>query len=400
MGILIVIILAACLLPAAAFVASLANTRTKHHHASLLNIETYNNINDRRLLQDCVCLVTGASRGIGKGIAVELGSHGAIVYVTGTSSRNATTCNTTTRNTSSSFDIYVSTNETGGPGTIDETADQVTAAGGFGVAVYCNHADDAQVKALMQRIQIEYGRLDILVNNAFRLPSGGVSVLQSKFYQDGAIQAWDTLHTVGLRSHFVATSLAMPLLLKASRRRRHKHLARPLVAMVSSFGGLSYTFNVPYGVGKAAVDRMAKDMAVELGMDETNVCVVSFWPGVVNTERTQQSVISGEWDQLVGIPLENAESPRLTGRAIIAVATDANNMAKAGTVQVVAELAREYKFVDINGKEPVSIRSLQFLLPAYAFDDKMRQRVPTWLIPDWKLPFWLMASGRPPAPNE
>jgi dehydrogenase/reductase SDR family protein 1 len=173
-----------------------------------------------------------------------------------------------------------------------------------------------------------------------------------------------------------------------------------LVAMISSFGSLSYTFNVAYGVGKCAVDRMTKDMAAELSMSDQDVCVTSFWPGVVNTERTQISVESGDWDEFVGIPLDNAESPQYTGRAIVAVATDAGNRKKSGTNQVVAELAQEYGFVDVNGKQPPSIRSLRFLLPAYAFDDKMRQSIPTWSIPDWKLPFWLIASGRPPKPDE
>merc|ERR1712157_116107 len=129
--------------------------------------------------------------------------------------------------------------------------------------------------------------------------------------------------------------------------------------MISSFGGLVYTFNVAYGVGKAGVDRLAKDMALEL--QSNNICVNSFWPGVVMTERMKTVVENGEWDK-IGLPLDQCETPGFTGQAILAVATDPNNKKKSGAVQIVAELAKEYDFVDpSNGKQPPSIRSLKFL---------------------------------------
>jgi len=281
------------------------------------------------------------------------------------------------------------------PGTIEETAAAISAAGGTGIAVPCDHSDDAQVQQLMDRIDREHGRLDILVNNAFRLPDAGVEQLQKKFWELGP-EAWDSLHTVGLRSHYMTTCFAMPLLFQA-RDSPIGCVPRPLIAMVGSFGGLTYMFNVPYGVGKAGVDRMAKDMAIEL--KDENICVVLLWPGVVNTERTQIAVDNGNWDKYVGVPLENAETPQFTGRAVAALAMDKENMAKTGTYQVVAELAGEYGFTDLNGKRPPSIRSLKFLLPGYAVDRATRERLPEgfWdLIPDWKLPFWMMGQGPPP----
>jgi dehydrogenase/reductase SDR family member 1 len=341
---------------------------------------------DERLLQGCVCLVTGASRGIGKGIAVELGKQGAIVYITGTSSLSKQ---------KKSTGPYATSPDVGGRGTIEETAELVTLAGGVGIPVFCNHAKDDEVQALMDQIQVEYGRLDILVNNVFRIPPGAPRTLQGKFWEQGP-DTWDTVHTVGLRSHFVASCFAMPLLRQAEKAPLPStRLARPLIAMISSFGGLTYTFNLPYGVAKCAVDRLAKDMGMEL--QEENICCTSFWPGLVMTERTEDTLKSGDWDKYVGLPVDKAESPEFTGRAIVAVATDPKNLqTKSGTYQVVAELAQEYGFTDVDGKCPPSIRSLKFLLPTYGMTEEQRKSFPESLIPDWKLPFWMMSQGQPP----
>lgn len=148
-----------------------------------------------------------------------------------------------------------------------------------------------------------------------------------------------------------------------------------------------------YGVAKAGVDRMAKDMAIEL--KDEGISVVSFWPGLVYTERTEIAVQNGEWDKYVGMPLRETESPTFTGRAITTVALDPDNMQKTGTYQVVAELAEEYGFTDVNGKRPPSIRSLKFLLPNYVWDQETTDKVPEWMIPDLKLPFWMMSQPPP-----
>ena len=340
-------------------------------------------------LEGVVCVVTGASRGIGKGIALTLGKEGATVYVTGTSSSSSSSSNKKAQ------DKYSTNQDVGGPGTVEDTAREITEAGGKGIGVVCNHANDDDVKALFERIEEEQGRLDILVNNVFRVPPGGADSLFGKFWEQGP-PVWDALHTVGLRSHFVATCYAMPLLLKSrNNNNNNPKLPRPFIAMIGSFGGLCYTFNVPYGVGKAGVDRLAKDMAVELNKED--ICVTSFWPGLVMTERTEIMVENGMWEEKVGIPLDKSETPEFTGRAILAVATDPNNMSKSGTYQVVAELAQEYQFTDLNGQTPPSIRSLKYLIPAYGLDDETRDKVPDWAIPDWKLPFSVMANGEPPS---
>ena len=371
-------------------------------------------------LQNVVCLVTGASRGIGKGIALQLGAQGAIVYVTGTTSSSTTTA---TNNDATFKDTF---NADERHETIERTAQEIQQLGGTGIPIRCDHSNDTDVLYnVIQRIQQDYGYLDILVNNAFRFPTvvvqddasttpvvqtnstAGTStmefLLQRKFWQQGAL-AWDTIHTVGLRSHYMTTCMAMKLLFNARQPQSQPRssssiiLPRPLIVMISSFGGLTYSFNVAYGVGKAGVDRMVQDMAYELASED--ICVVSLWPGVVNTERTQRSVQNGEWDRYVQLSLDLSETPQFTGRAITALATDPNNVRKSGTVQVVAELATEYDFTDINGRvpPPPSIRSLRFLLYNYLIQTNpmFKDRIPYHWIPDIRIPFWIMAQGQPP----
>ena len=144
------------------------------------------------------------------------------------------------------------------------------------------------------------------------------------------------MHQVGLRSHYVASVYAAPLLLES----------KGLIANISSFGGASYQVNVAYGVGKAGVDRLASDMAHELAPH--GVCCVSLYPGIVRTER----VLAGE----LPFPTDNSESPELTGRAIAALFADTKRMEKTGRTLVVAELAEDYDFTDVDGTRPASLR--------------------------------------------
>jgi NAD(P)-dependent dehydrogenase (short-subunit alcohol dehydrogenase family) len=134
-------------------------------------------------------------------------------------------------------------------------------------------------------------------------------------------------------------------------------LPRPIIIALSFFGGLTYTFNVTHC--KAGVDRLAKDMAVELNAEDMRV--VLLWSGVVATERTDVAVKSGDWGKYVGLPLDGCESPELTGRAVKALALNPNNLNKSGSYQVVAELAEEYHFTDVNGRRAPSIRSHRYL---------------------------------------
>ncbi len=263
-----------------------------------------------------IAVVTGASRGVGKGIALGLGEAGATVVITGRSLEDK-----------------------GGdrPGTIQATAEEVSAIGGKGIAMRCDHSKDEEVVALFEKIGKELGRVDILVNNAFSAPDR--PIFEGKFW-DYPLGLWDQLMHVGCRGHYACSHTVAPMMVKQGRG---------LIVNVSSFAGMSYVFNVAYGVGKAAVDRMAKDMAVEL--QPHGVTAVSLWPGVVRTEYLKAVSERGE----VPFALANGESPQLSGRAVAHFAADPEREKRSGEVLVVADLAKQYGFTDIDGRQPGTI---------------------------------------------
>jgi NAD(P)-dependent dehydrogenase (short-subunit alcohol dehydrogenase family) len=271
------------------------------------------------LQQNRVAVVTGASRGAGKGIAVALGSTGATVYVTGR-----------TRNEG---DAPL-------PGTVQATADVVTANGGKGIAVYCDHSDEAAVAALFEQVGDEQGRLDILVNNATSLHDS--LTVSGPFWEKPL--ALTELWEVGMRSHYTASWYAAPLLLANNEG---------LVVNTSSFGGRIYMHGPAYGAGKAAVDKMAHDMAVDFR--PFNIAVVSIWMGLLLTERTQR-VFDAEPEKYAAIAA-TAETPAFTGKVIDALARDPKLMEKSGRVLIGAELGQEYGIVDVSGETPPSHRA-------------------------------------------
>jgi dehydrogenase/reductase SDR family member 1 len=262
-----------------------------------------------------IALVTGASRGIGKGIALGLGEAGAIVYVTG-------------RTVEERSDNL--------PGTVHQTAREVTALGGKGIPFPCDHRKDQEVEALFAQIDREQGRLDILVNNVWggyeNLFENGEYTWELPFWQQ-PVWRWDAMFESGVRAHFVASRLAVPLMI----RRRNG-----LIVNISYFAARKYISNVVYGVSKAATDKMTADMAHELRV--YNIAAVSLYPGLVRTERLMQAA------QFFN--LGNTESPQFIGRAVTALAADPALMKKTGQALVAAELARTYGFADIDAKQP------------------------------------------------
>lgn len=279
-------------------------------------------------MQGKICVVTGASRGVGKGIALALGSQGATVYVTGRSLKSAT--------------------DAGLGGTLEDTAAEITARGGQGIAVQCDHGDDDSVRALFEQVKSEHGQLDILVNNAIALPPGLTEV--APFWQKSLDEL--SLLDVGLRSNYVAAWHAAPLLVES----------RGLLAFTSSFGGTCYMHGPAYGAGKAGTDKMAHDMAHDF--KPHGVTVVSLWLGLVKTERTNH--VCGAEPEKYGAAYKVAESPEFPGRVIAALYNDPERQTRSGTIQVVAELARHYGVTDLDGRQPPSYRKALGNPPEYS----------------------------------
>jgi dehydrogenase/reductase SDR family protein 1 len=267
-------------------------------------------------LKDRIALVTGGSRGVGKGVAIGLAEAGATVIVTAR-----------TRNSGGSE----------WPGSLDETIAAIDEAGGRGIGLLCDHSDDGSVQKVFDLIRRDHGRLDVLVNNVFAAPN--VMPVNVPFWQVPA-SLWDTMHRVGLRSHFIASQFAVPLMLPQ---------ARGLIVNTSSGGGIRYTFNVPFGVQKSGVDRMARDMAHELR--PFGIAAVSIWPGYIKSEKlaAQPDRVPPALAKLIA---ERGETPVFAGRAVAALAADPDVMAKSGQIVLASELAAEYGFTDVDGKVP------------------------------------------------
>lgn len=270
-----------------------------------------------------VAVVTGASRGVGKGIALGLGEAGATVYVTG-------------RSVVEGMGQAVVDGQAVPPGTIYQTATEVTALGGQGIALPCDHRDDTQVEAAFARVLAEQGHIDILVNNVWggyeRMEENGEWTWPRPFWQQ-PVWRWDAMFEVGVRAHFTASRLTAPSMVAQGRG---------LIVNISFFAGQKYLGNTIYGVSKCATDRLAQDMAHELRPH--NVAAVSLYPGLV---RTESVMLAAEF-----FDLSNSESPQFQGRAVAALAADPDRMHKSGQILVTAALALEYGFTDIDGKQP------------------------------------------------
>jgi NAD(P)-dependent dehydrogenase (short-subunit alcohol dehydrogenase family) len=274
-----------------------------------------------------IAVVTGASRGAGKGIALALADTGATVYVTGR-----------TRNDGDS-EL---------PGSLATTVKAIEERGGTGIPIVCDHRDDTQVEAVFAQVEQEQGRLDVLVNNAFAIPDGITS--RRPFWRKDLDQ--QMVLDVGLRSTYVSSFFAAPLLVTGGK----------LVVNTSSFGGTCYMHGPAYGAVKAGVDKMAHDMAEDFR--PFDVAAVSLWMGMLRTERTEALFTSD--DHRYAELTRNAESAEFPGRIIAALASSPNRMSYTGQVLVGAEIATELGVTDVDGRQPPSHRPALGSPPHYS----------------------------------
>ncbi len=263
-------------------------------------------------LQGKVAVVTGASRGVGRGIALGLGEAGATVYVTGrTSLADAEPV----------------------AGTIQDTAAEVTRLGGKGIPIRCDHTRDYEIEIAFERILSEAGHVDILVNNAWsgyeKMSINGAWTWDKPFWEQ-PVWRWDAL-LGDVRGYYVASRLAVPSMIAQKSG---------LIVNISFWAAQKHMGNLLYGVAKAATDKLAADMAHELRPH--NVTAVALYPGLVRTEEVLKN--AQYFDMSI------SESPQFVGRAIAALAADPHVLSKSGQVVLTGALGQEYGFTDIDGK--------------------------------------------------
>ena len=251
-------------------------------------------------LEGRVALVTGATKGVGRGVGHELARHGARVFITGRSAPEHER--------------------------IDE---RIT-------AIRCDHRLDSVVEAAFNLIAGQAKAIDILVNNVWggyeRMIDNGEFTWSVPFWEQ-PLWRWDSMFSAGVRAHYQASQLAAPAMIRQRRG---------LIINISFWAAQKHIGNVAYGVSKAATDKLTQDMATEL--KSHGVAVVSLYPGLVRTEKVMEAA---QW-----LDLSNSESPEFIGLAVAALAADPDVLRHTGKVLVAAAVAKEYGFTDIDGKTP------------------------------------------------
>lgn len=257
---------------------------------------------------ETIAVVTGASRGLGRGVARALGGKGMTVYLTGRSDA-----------------------------ALQEAAAEVITAGGKAMAVVCDHADDAQVKAMFERIAAEAGRLDLVINNA-------AAVYPQELGRPGPFWQKDVrladMINIGLRSDYVASYYAAPLMIASGPS---------LIVNISFYGAVTYFHGPAYGAAKAGTDKMVHDMGIDFA--DTPVSVVSLWPGYILTDMVK-SVPKEAFSPQMQALLPTFETPEFTGLVSAALLADPEPKFYSGQAPIGAALGKKYGIRDLDGKQP------------------------------------------------
>ncbi|MEM1117353.1 MAG: SDR family oxidoreductase [Bacteroidota bacterium] len=273
-------------------------------------------------LSRCIAIVAGASRGVGRGIALALGEAGATVYVTGRTLK--------------------AHRRRDAPGSIEETASEVTRLGGRGVAVQVDHTRVEDVRALVDLVRAEAGRLDLLVNAVW----GGNEVgVEAGPLWEQPLAHWDAMMRAGVWAALLTSRYAVPLMTE-----------RPggLVATVTFDDRARYTGHLYYDLAKAALRRFAFGLAEDL--EPHGAASVAISPGFVRTERVLAAFKTSERRWRSVPDLAGTESPRYVGRVLAALAADPEAARLSGQTLLAADLAQEYGVTDLDGTQPEAFR--------------------------------------------
>jgi NAD(P)-dependent dehydrogenase (short-subunit alcohol dehydrogenase family) len=284
-----------------------------------------------------VAVVAGASRGAGRGIALALGEAGATVYVTGRTRRAG------------------ARPRDNAPGNIDDTADDVTARGGVGIAVQADYTKDADVARVFEQVEREHGQVDVLANAVWGMADPYIDGREGmaswgKPFWESSVSAWDTMMMAGPFAYFAASVYAARLMVKAG-----KGLIIGVTDGILPKGDepapdpntlADYSGQLIWDLAHACINRMLYAMAVE--GKKHKIAVVTLMPGFMRTERVVQSLNTEELRRQMGF--DKAESTEYIGRAVAALAADSKVMKKSGRIHFVADLAREYGFTDVDGR--------------------------------------------------
>lgn len=302
-----------------------------------------------------ICLVTGASRGIGRGIALALGELGATVYITGR------TLDPDSKQ----------------QGSLKVTADEITARGGTAIPIQCDHEVDAQIDQLFSTIKDQQGRLDLLVNNAFKGVVGIGGNVNVPFWQQD-ISTFDDPIKVGLRCHYVAIQMAAVMMIPNKEG---------LIVNISSPGAIFDFFTVGYGVGKAGLNKMSAMCGKELA--KHNVAVVSLMPGLAKTEHMENFAANSAQrsERHKNLDLSQGETVEYSGRAIVGMMKDKAVIKKTGKTVTTTDLGREYGFTDVDGRVLPSMRSVKAMVHNYV-SPVLAMFIPVWIRVPWGIIVW------------